>query len=118
MGLVNDCRRGVPKSKQKRRSVPANIMKDLTYQFIRLNHINLNVALAGPKEGDPVILLHGFPDASFGWDKQINALAEAGFYVIAPDQRGYNLSDKPKGIENYRVELLVADIPMGIARYI
>jgi len=85
-------------------------MLEISYQIIRANNINLHVALAGPKDGNPVILLHGFPDASFGWDAQIRALAQAGFFVIAPDQRGYNLSDKPRGVENYRVELLVADI--------
>ncbi|MEI7846227.1 MAG: alpha/beta hydrolase [Chloroflexota bacterium] len=83
---------------------------DITYQFIRVNNIKLNVALSGPAGGDPVILLHGFPDASFGWDAQIRALADAGFYVIAPDQRGYNLSDKPNGVDSYRVNLLVSDV--------
>ncbi len=97
-------------------------MSALTYQFIRANGINLHVALSGPKDGNPVILLHGFPDASFGWEKQIHALAQAGFYVIAPDQRGYNLSDKPKGMENYRVNLLVADVlaladALGLAQF-
>ena len=85
-------------------------MIEISYLFIPVNKINLHVALAGPRDGNPVILLHGFPDASFGWDAQIRSLAQAGFFVIAPDQRGYNLSDKPKGIENYRVDLLVADI--------
>lgn len=97
-------------------------MKNIETRFIRANGINLHVALAGPKGGNPVILLHGFPDASFGWEKQIRALAESGFYVIVPDQRGYNLSDKPKGIQNYRVELLVADIlaladALGLAQF-
>ena len=85
-------------------------MINISNQFIHANGINLHVALAGPKDGNPVILLHGFPDASFGWDHQIRALAEAGFYVVAPDQRGYNLSDKPQGAKNYKVNLLVADI--------
>jgi pimeloyl-ACP methyl ester carboxylesterase len=89
-------------------------MSEITTQFIRANGINLHVALAGPRQGMPLILLHGFPDASFGWDAQIQALAQAGFFVIAPDQRGYNLSDKPKGVENYKVSLLVADI-LGLA---
>src|SRR5579871_3917001 len=47
------------------------------------------------KPGAPlVILLHGFPDFWYGWHKQIGPLAEAGYYVVAPDQRGYNLTDK------------------------
>jgi len=85
-------------------------MSSISYQMIQANKINLHVALAGPKDGKPVILLHGFPDASFGWEAQIQALAQAGFHVIAPDQRGYNLSDKPKGVKNYNVGLLVDDI--------
>jgi pimeloyl-ACP methyl ester carboxylesterase len=82
--------------------------------MIPTNNLNLHVALAGPESGPPLILLHGFPDASFGWEHQIRALAEAGFYVIAPDQRGYNLSDKPRGKHNYAMNLLVADI-LGLA---
>lgn len=85
-------------------------MQDISCRFIKANDLTLHVAEAGPGDGAPVILLHGFPDASFGWEKQIKALAVAGFYVIAPDQRGYNLSDKPKGKENYNLNLLVADI--------
>lgn len=59
-------------------------------------------------------MLHGFPDAGFGWEKQIRALSAAGFYVIAPDQRGYNLSNKPEGKENYRMSHLVDDV-LGLA---
>ncbi len=85
-------------------------MQEISYHFIKANDLTLHVAEAGPRDGNPVIFLHGFPDASFGWDAQIRALAKAGFYVIAPDQRGYNLSDKPKGKENYKMNLLVADV--------
>jgi pimeloyl-ACP methyl ester carboxylesterase len=85
-------------------------MEELTYRFIRANDVNLHVAVAGPQDGDPVILLHGFPDASFGWAAQIRALADAGYFVVTPDQRGYNLSEKPVGRENYRMDLLVEDV--------
>ncbi len=64
----------------------------------------------GPENGTPVILLHGFPEFHFGWRKQVPALVEAGFRVIVPDQRGYNLSDKPKGISAYDVDILAKDI--------
>ncbi|GAB4505027.1 MAG: alpha/beta hydrolase [Anaerolineales bacterium] len=74
------------------------------------NGICLHVVLAGPPDGPPVLLLHGFPEFWFGWRKQIPALVRAGYRVIAPDQRGYNLSDKPKGIHAYRLDILVADI--------
>jgi alpha-beta hydrolase superfamily lysophospholipase len=60
----------------------------ITYRYVEVNGIKLHVAIAGPASGEPVILLHGFPDASFGWENQILYLAQNNFYVIAPDQRG------------------------------
>jgi pimeloyl-ACP methyl ester carboxylesterase len=57
-----------------------------------------------------MILLHGFPEFWYGWKQQIDALAEAGFCVWVPDQRGYNLSDKPTGIDAYGLDRLVADV--------
>jgi pimeloyl-ACP methyl ester carboxylesterase len=79
-------------------------------QFIQTNNINLHVLTDGPENGTPVILLHGFPEFSYGWRKQIPALTEAGFRVIVPDQRGYNLSDKPGGVSSYDVNILAQDI--------
>ena len=64
----------------------------------------------GPENGTPVILLHGFPEFYYGWKNQIPALVQEGFHVILPDQRGYNLSDKPKGISAYDVDILAQDI--------
>lgn len=85
-------------------------MEEISHRIINAGELTLHIAEAGVGNSEPVILLHGFPDASFGWEKQMMALARAGFYVIAPDQRGYNLSEKPKGVKNYQVKLLVADI--------
>ena len=82
----------------------------LEEKFITTNGIQLHTIFAGPESGIPVILLHGFPETWRCWIHQIPALAEAGFRVIAPNQRGYSLSDKPKGIKNYRVDELVNDI--------
>ena len=78
--------------------------------FIETNGIKLHVIMAGPKDSPPVILLHGFPEFWYGWRKQIPVLAEAGFRVVVPDQRGYNLSDKPKGVKANRLDILVADV--------
>src|ERR1041385_3290212 len=78
--------------------------------YIRTNGIQLHTVMAGPKSGTPFVLLHGFPENWRCWIKQIPALAQAGFRVIVPDQRGYNLSDKPKGIAAYRIDTLVNDI--------
>lgn len=86
----------------------------IDFEHIPTNGIRLHTALAGPADGQPVIILHGFPEAWFGWENQIHSLAGAGFRVIAPDQRGYNLSDKPEGKDSYQIEQLVNDI-LGLA---
>lgn len=83
---------------------------ELEHGTIETNGIKLHVVQVGPKSGVPVVLLHGFPEFWYGWRKQIPALVEAGCRVIVPDQRGYNLSDKPKGVKNYAVSILVDDI--------
>jgi pimeloyl-ACP methyl ester carboxylesterase len=83
---------------------------ELEDTFIHTNGIRLHLVQTGPKSGVPVLLLHGFPEFWYGWRKQIPTLADAGFRVMVPDQRGYNLSDKPKGIRNYRFDELVRDI--------
>ena len=62
----------------------------IIHKFIKTNGVKLHVSLAGPEDGEPVFLLHGFPDAWFGWEAQIKALADAGFRVITPSQRGYS----------------------------
>jgi pimeloyl-ACP methyl ester carboxylesterase len=79
-------------------------------QFIQTNNVSLHVMTDGPENGMPVILLHGFPEFHYGWKSQIPALVQAGFRVIVPDQRGYNLSDKPRGISAYDVDILAKDI--------
>jgi len=60
-------------------------------------------------EGPLVVMIHGFPDFWYSWRVQMAALADQ-YQVVAIDQRGYNLSDKPKGVENYDMRLLVADV--------
>lgn len=78
--------------------------------FIKTNGIQLHTVMAGPQSGIPVILLHGFPETWRCWIRQIPVLAQAGCRVIVPDQRGYNLSDKPKGIRAYQMDALVEDL--------
>jgi pimeloyl-ACP methyl ester carboxylesterase len=79
-------------------------------QLLTTNGIKLNVLTDGPADGPSVVLLHGFPEFWYGWRRQIPALVNAGFHVIVPDQRGYNLSDKPKGVAAYDVDILVRDV--------
>jgi pimeloyl-ACP methyl ester carboxylesterase len=61
-------------------------------------------------EGPLIVLLHGFPEFWYGWRLQIQPLAAAGFRVVAPDMRGYNLSSKPDGVASYAGDLLAADV--------
>jgi pimeloyl-ACP methyl ester carboxylesterase len=83
---------------------------DLEHSNIETNGVRLHVVQAGPQSGTPVVLLHGFPEFWYGWRKQIPALVEAGCRVIVPDQRGYNLSDKPQGVKAYAMDKLVNDV--------
>ena len=78
--------------------------------LVKTNGIHLNVLQDGPEDGPMVILLHGFPDFSYGWHHQIPFLVEQGYRVWAPDQRGYNLSDKPDGVDAYTIDELAKDI--------
>lgn len=78
--------------------------------LLEVNGVMLHCVEAGPKDGPLVILLHGFPEFWWGWRYQIEALAGAGFRVLVPDQRGYNLSDKPQGRKAYDLDTLAQDV--------
>ena len=70
--------------------------------------VRLHYVEAG--DGPLIVLLHGFPEFWYGWRLQIAPLAEAGFRVVAPDTRGYNLSSRPKGVGAYSAAKMAADI--------
>ncbi len=65
--------------------------------------------------GEPVVLLHGFPEFWYSWRHQLPALAAAGVHAVAPDLRGYNTSERPAGVASYRVAKLVDDVA-GLVR--
>ncbi|MCX4571796.1 alpha/beta hydrolase [Streptomyces sp. NBC_01571] len=65
---------------------------------------------AGPSEGRPVLLLHGFPQTALAWQQQIAALTACGYRVVAPDQRGYSPGVRPDRPEDYRMGALVDDV--------
>ena len=75
---------------------------------VDVSGVGLEVAVTG--EGQPLVLLHGFPDSGRLWRNQVPALAAAGLRVIVPDLRGYGASDKPDGAEPYRMTSLVNDV--------
>lgn len=83
---------------------------EIKSEYVNTNGITLHLMTAGPEKGPLVLLLHGFPEFWYGWRHHIEPLAAAGYRVIVPDQRGYNLSDKPTGIENYTIDTLRDDI--------
>lgn len=82
----------------------------IEHTTLHTNGVSLHMVTAGPKRGQPVLLLHGFPEFWYAWRHQIEPLARAGYRVLVPDQRGYNLSDKPGGVGSYRLLTLVSDI--------
>lgn len=83
-------------------------MTTISHGYANVNGIRLHYAETG--SGDNlVILLHGFPEFWYSWRHQLTALGE-DYHVVAPDMRGYNLSDKPLRVEDYRIEVLVEDV--------
>jgi pimeloyl-ACP methyl ester carboxylesterase len=82
---------------------------EVEHRTIQVNGVRLHVALAGPVEGPLALLLHGFPEYWRALAPQMEALAAAGYRVAAPDQRGYNLSEKPGGVAAYGLETLRDD---------
>lgn len=71
--------------------------------------VTLNVATAGPRDGEPIIFLHGFPESHRTWRHQIAALSDR-YFCIAPDQRGFAKSEKPEGVENYQPQKMIGDL--------
>ena len=81
-----------------------------TQRLVDTNGVRLRVTEAGDPDGPVVVLAHGFPELAYSWRHQIPALAEAGYRVIAPDQRGYGGSSRPDAIEDYNIVALSGDI--------
>src|SRR4051794_24478827 len=103
----------------------ATVTDDSSCRRIDVGGVHLHVAEARPgsnqardPKGDPnpsddvplVVFLHGFPERWWSWRHQLRAFAEAGFWAVAPDLRGYGESDKPRGVRPYEVERLAEDV--------
>ena len=83
---------------------------------------DFDVRAAGPETGELVILLHGFPETSYEWHNQLSALGKAGYRALAPDQRGYSPGARPSAVDDYRTQLLAADVAaiadaVGVQRF-
>ena len=81
-----------------------------TERLVDTNGVQLRVTEAGDRGAPVVVLAHGFPELAYSWRHQIPALADAGYHVLAPDQRGYGGSAKPAAVEDYGIVALTADI--------
>jgi pimeloyl-ACP methyl ester carboxylesterase len=88
--------------------VPGLGGSELREGYAEIGDVRLHYVEAG--EGPLIVLLHGFPEFWYGWRLQIGPLAAAGFRVVAPDMRGYNLSSRPDGVKAYDIGQLTADI--------
>jgi pimeloyl-ACP methyl ester carboxylesterase len=85
-------------------------MAEVTHEQVPTNGIELHVAVAGPADGPPVVLCHGFPELWYSWRHQLGALADAGYRAYAPDLRGYGGSSRPAEVTAYGSDNLTADL--------
>jgi pimeloyl-ACP methyl ester carboxylesterase len=83
-------------------------MAAVRHRTVQTNGITMHIAEQG--EGPLVLLLHGFPESWYSWRHQLQALADAGYHAVAPDQRGYGQTDRPDSIEQYTMLHLVGDV--------
>jgi epoxide hydrolase A/B len=81
-----------------------------TERLVDTNGVLLRVTEAGDRGAPVVVLAHGFPELAYSWRHQISVLADAGYHVLVPDQRGYGGSAKPAAVEDYGVVALTADV--------
>jgi len=78
--------------------------------MVQANGLRFRAMVDGPAEGELFIMLHGFPEGAESWSRQVDALARAGGLALAPDMRGYGLSDAPEGVGSYAIGELVEDV--------
>jgi pimeloyl-ACP methyl ester carboxylesterase len=83
---------------------------DATLTTIVVGDLQFQARVAGPESGEPVILLHGFPQTSRAWRAQIAELAREGYRVVAPDQRGYSPGARPVDVSGYKMVALYQDV--------
>ncbi|MDX1738701.1 MAG: alpha/beta hydrolase, partial [Alphaproteobacteria bacterium] len=87
-------------------------------KIIQANGINIEIFEAGiENKGNPIVLCHGWPEHAFSWRYQINALADAGYHVIVPNQRGYGNSSSPNDVSAYDINNLTSDLTAILDHY-
>jgi pimeloyl-ACP methyl ester carboxylesterase len=82
----------------------------LQHRFVQAGQTRLHIVTAGPPDGRLVVLLHGFPARWSTWRATMAALAGEGFFVVAPDLRGYGESERPTGVASYSITAIVEDV--------
>ena len=85
-------------------------MSKIIHNYIQISNQTIHVAHSGPENGQMILFLHGFPENWFEWIDQLRFFSNKGFKAVAIDQRGYNLSSKPKFISDYRIDILAFDV--------
>jgi epoxide hydrolase 4 len=84
--------------------------------FVDSGDIKIHYVSLGKKEDPLLVMVHGFPDFWYSWRAQMPVLAKH-FHVVAIDQRGYNLSGQPEGVENYKTDKLVSDLAAVVEHF-
>lgn len=82
----------------------------LSQHMVQANGLRFRTLVDGPATGELAVLLHGFPEGAESWSRQVAMLAQAGVLAVAPDMRGYGLSDAPPQVDDYRIDTLVEDV--------
>ncbi len=77
--------------------------------MVEANGLRFRALVDGPPDGELFILLHGFPEGAESWARQLPVLAKAGYLTVAPDMRGYGMTDAPEGVASYAIDQLVED---------
>ncbi len=95
-------------------AVAADLERRVKHGYADSGGVKIHYASLG--KGPLVVMIHGFPDYWYTWQRQMEALSDR-FHVVAIDMRGYNLSDKPKGVENYDMRLLVGDVAAVVRHF-
>lgn len=85
------------------------MMSQLQHRIVRANNLQFHVAQI-ERDAPLILFLHGFPECWHSWKHQLRAVDEAGLRAWAPDMRGYNLSDKPRGVDAYHLNVLATDV--------
>jgi pimeloyl-ACP methyl ester carboxylesterase len=85
--------------------------------MVQANGLRFRTLVDGPPDGELVILLHGFPEGAESWSQQLDALGKAGRLAVAPDLRGYGLTDAPEDLASYSIDQLAEDVRFMITAF-